>query len=144
MKYILTFSILLLVQLSSFSQTENSAPFINVMKIEFEAFQKKDPSAWIKYADDNAVFTGIDNSIKTKNQIMEEMKNASDIFNSAKETYENVLTKIFGSTAILSCITTFTYTTADGNRESFKFKFTRVHIKEGTEWKLVYHSAIPI
>ena len=75
---------------------------------------------------------------------MEEMKRASDIFKSAKETYDNVVTKIFGSTAILSCITTFTYVNASGNKEALKFKFTRVHVKEGSEWKLVYHSAIPL
>jgi len=114
------------------------------MKTEFEAFQKKDPTVWTKYADKDAVFTGLDNNFKTKNQIMEEMKNASDIFNSGKETYDNVITKIFGDTAILSCLTTFTFTSSDGNRKSLKFKFTRVHIKVGTVWKLVYHSAIPI
>jgi ketosteroid isomerase-like protein len=140
----LSFLFILMFPLSIICQTDNSSYFINIMKTEFDAFQKKDPSAWSKYADDEAVFTGIDNSVKTKSQIMEEMKSASDIFNSAKETYENVITKIFGNTSILSCITTFTYTTAKGNLSSLKFKFIRVHIKEGTEWKLVYHSAIPL
>lgn len=144
MKYILTLSILLIVQSGVFSQTDNSAPFINIMKAEFDAYQQKNPSLWSRYADDEAIFTGIDNSVKIKTQIMEEMKRASDIFKSAKETYDNVVTKIFGSTAILSCITTFTYVNASGNKEALKFKFTRVHVKEGSEWKLVYHSAIPL
>jgi len=143
MKTILIFLILFITQSNLFSQTENSA-FIDIMKTEFEAFQKKDPTVWTKYADKDAVFTGLDNNFKTKNQIMEEMKNASDIFNSGKETYDNVITKVFGDTAILSCLTTFTFTSSDGNRKSLKFKFTRVHIKVGTVWKLVYHSAIPI
>ncbi len=143
MKHILTLLILFSIQSGIFSQTENATPFIKIMQTEFDAYQKKDPSIWTKYADDNAVFIGIDNSVKTKTQIIEEMKNAS-FPSSAKETYENVITKIFGNTAILSCITTFTYITQDGNSESLKFKFTRVHVKEGTEWKLVYHSSIPI
>jgi ketosteroid isomerase-like protein len=144
MKYILTLLIPFLVQSVVFSQTDNSAPFINIMKIEFDAYQKKDPSLWSKYADDEAIFTGIDNSVKTKNQIMEEMKTASDIFKSAVETYDNIVTKIFGSTAILSCITTFTYVNASGNKQALKNKFIRVHVKEGSVWKLVYHSAIPL
>jgi ketosteroid isomerase-like protein len=143
MKSILALSIFLLLQSSLFSQADGSTPFINIMKAEFDAYQKKDPSIWTKYADDNAVFIGIDNSVKTKPQIIEEMKNAS-FPSSAKETYENVITKIFDNTAILSCITTFTYITQDGKSESLRFKFTRVHVKEGTEWKLVYHSSIPI
>ncbi len=143
MKHILTLLILFSIQSGIFSQTENATPFIKIMQTEFDAYQKKDPSIWSKYADDNAVFIGIDNSVKTKTQIIEEMKNAS-FPNSAKETYENVITKIFGNTAILSCITTFTYITQDGSSESLRFKFTRVHVKEGTEWKLVYHSSIPI
>jgi len=143
MKSILTLSIFLLLQSSILSQVDNSTPFINIMRAEFDAYQKKDPSLWTKYADDDAVFIGIDNSVKTKDQIIEEMKSAT-IPNSAKETYENVITKIFGNTAILSCITTFTYSTQGGRRENLRFKFTRVHIKVGTEWKLVYHSSIPI
>ncbi len=144
MKSILTLLIFLLLQSGVLSQVDNSTPFINIMKAEFDAYQKKDPSLWSKYADDEAIFTGIDNSVKTKTQIMEEMKTASDIFKSAKETYDNVVTKIFDNTAILSCITTFIYVNAGGNRESLKFKFTRVHVKEGNKWKLVYHSAIPL
>jgi ketosteroid isomerase-like protein len=144
MKSILILLTFLLLQSDIISQVDNSTPFIKIMKAEFDAFQKKDPSIWSKYADDEAIFTGIDNSVKTKTQIMEEMKTASEIFKSAKETYDNVVTKIFGNTAILSCITTFTYINAGGNKESLKFKFTRVHVKEGAEWKLVYHSAIPL
>jgi ketosteroid isomerase-like protein len=138
------FLFIIIFPLTIICQTDNSSYFIKIMQTEFDAYQKKDPSIWSKYADDDAIFTGIDNSVKTKSQIMEEMKTASDIFNSAKETYDNVVTKIFGNTAILSCITTFTYTNSSGNKESLKFKFTRVHVKEGTEWKLVYHSAIPL
>ena len=144
MKYILTLLILLLMQSGVFSQTNNSAPFIKIMKAEFEAYQKKDPSVWSKYADDRAVFTELDNSVKTKTQIIEEMKTASDIFKPAKETYDNVVTKMFGDTAILSCITTFTYINSSGGKEALRFKFIRVHVKEGSEWKLVYHSAIPL
>ena len=144
MKLILMLLTILLLQSSILSQADNSTQFINIMKAEFDAFQKKDPSVWSKFADDDAIFTGIDNSVKTKTQIMEEMKTASDIFKSAKETYDNVVTKIFGDTAILSCITTFTYATSGGNQETLHFKFTRVHVKEGSDWKLVYHSAIPL
>jgi ketosteroid isomerase-like protein len=142
-KYILTFLILFLAQQGVFSQTDTSAPFINIMKAEFDAYQQKDPSIWSKYADDKAVFIGIDNSVKTKSQIIEEMKN-STIPNSGKETYSNVVTKIFGDTAILSCITTFTYIDSNGGKEALKFKFIRVHVKKGSEWKLVYHSSIPL
>ncbi len=143
MKSILALSIFLLLQSSILSQVDNSTPFINIMKAEFDAYQKKDPSLWTKYADDDAVFIGIDNSVKTKDQIIEEMKSTS-FPSSAKETYDNVVTKIFGNTAILSCIATFTYTDAVGNKKNLMFKFTRVHVKEGNEWKLVYHSSIPI
>jgi ketosteroid isomerase-like protein len=121
-----------------------STPFISIMKAEFEAFQKKDPSLWIKYVRDDAVFAGTDNNYKTKEQIAEEMTNAPDIFASGIETYENVLTRIFDNTAILSCFSTFSLKTQDGRTESLKFKFIRVHIRDDEEWKLVYHSAVPV
>ncbi|MDO8550271.1 MAG: nuclear transport factor 2 family protein [Ignavibacteria bacterium] len=114
------------------------------MKTEFEAFQKKDPSLWIKYVDGNAIFTGSDNTFKTKDQIIEEMKSAPDIFISAAETYDDIITRTYGNTTVLSCLTTFTFISSDGNINKIKFKFTRVHIKDGTEWKLVYHSSIPV
>jgi len=114
------------------------------MKTEFEAFQKKDPADWINYIDDNAVFTGADNTLKTKDQIVEEMRNAPSIFSSASETYENVVIKTYSNTAVLSCLTTFSFTSNEGNLVEMKFKFSRVHIKEGNNWKLVYHSAIPV
>jgi len=145
MKSFLFVSILLLFQINCFSQNENSSEvFLNLLKIEFEAFQKKDPALWINQVNDSAVFTEADNSFKTKGQIVEEMKNAPDIFINATETYESVLTRIYDNTAVLSCMTTFSFITSNGKRNSMKFKFTRVHIKEGNNWKLVYHSAIPV
>lgn len=145
MKSFLSVSILFLFQIYCFSQNGNSSEaFLNLLKNEFEAFQKKDPSLWVKQVDDNAVFTEADNSFKTKEQIVEEMKNAPDIFLNAKETYENVLTRIFDNTAVFSCLATVSFETPDGNKNAMKFKFTRVHLKEGNNWKLVYHSAIPV
>lgn len=133
-----------LVPLTLYSQTDGSAFFISLMKIEFEAFQNKDPELWEKNVNENAIFSGENNTVKTKEQIMEEMKNAPGIFLTASENYDDVTVKTFGNTAILTCITTFSFTSSDGNVSRIKFKFTRVHVKEGDEWKLVYHSAIPI
>jgi ketosteroid isomerase-like protein len=144
MQTFLSLSIALLFITNGFCQTDNSIIFVDIMKTEFEAFQKKDPASWIMYVDDNAIFTNADNSYKTKEQIAEEMKNAPDIFISASEIYEHVVAKVFGDTAILSCISTFSFKGSDGNTNQLKFNFTRVHVKEGDEWKLVYHSAIPI
>jgi ketosteroid isomerase-like protein len=139
----LLFSLIFL--LNGFCQTNDSSEaLINIMKTEFEAFKKKDPSVWMSYVADDAVFTNANSIFKTKDQIVEEMKAASAIFNTATETYEGVMTKIFGNTAVLSCLTTFSFISADGNRNNLKFKFTRVHIKEGNSWKLIYHSAIPV
>ena len=144
MKTALTLSISLIFFLNGFCQTNSTETFVNIMKTEFEAFKKKDPSVWVSYVDDNAVFTNANNIFKTKNQIIEEIKAAPEIFNTATEVYESVMTKIFGNTAILSCLTTFSFISADGNRHRLQFKFTRVHAKEGNTWKLIYHSAIPV
>ena len=144
MKKFFPFFILLFLPDFISGQSDDSSFFINLMKTEFEAFQKKDPSVWLENVDDNAIFTDAENVQKTKEQIVEEMKNAPDIFLSGTETYENIITKTFGNTGVVSCITTFSFTSADGNLNRIKFKFTRVHVKEGSQWKLVYHSAIPI
>jgi ketosteroid isomerase-like protein len=145
MKTILVLSISFILALNGFCQPNNtSEAFINIMKTEFEAFKKKDPAAWLEYVDDSAVFSSASNTLKTRDQIVEEMKNAPAIFNSATETYENVNINIYGNTAILSCVTTFSFTSENGQRSRLIFHFTRVHVKEGNIWKLVYHSAIPI
>ncbi len=144
MKTLVSFLFVILFPFLVSAQTDDFAIFVSLMKTEFEAFQKKDPALWINSVDDNAIFTGADNSVKTKDQIIEEMKNAPAIFASASEEYENVITKVYRNTAVLSCVTTFSFSASDGKLNSIKFKFTRVHVKEGNEWKLVYHSAIPI
>jgi ketosteroid isomerase-like protein len=142
---IIIFSIIFLIsQNLVFCQSDKSSFFIDLMRTEFEAYQKRDPSLWIKYVDDNAVFSSTENIVKTRDQIVEEMKNAPDIFVSASENYDNIFTKTFGNTLILSCLATFSFNSSDGKLNKIKFKFTRVHIKDGAEWKLVYHSAIPI
>jgi hypothetical protein len=134
----------ILFSLTSFCQIDDTPFFIKLMETEFEAFRKKDPSLWIEFVDGNAVFTGADTAFKTKDQIIEEMKNAPDIFLSAAETYENIISRTYGNTAVLSCLTTFSFTSSDGNLVRIKFKFTRVHVKDSGLWKLVYHSAVPI
>jgi ketosteroid isomerase-like protein len=136
--------ILLLFQISLTGQTDLSAPFVEIMKTEFEAFQKKDPSLWLNHVHDDAVFEGTDNAYKSKEQIAGEMKNAPALFGTASETYENILTRLYGNTCVLSCFSTFSYRTQDGRTESFKFKFIRVHSKDDEGWKLVYHSAVPV
>ncbi len=114
MKSFLSVSILLLFQINCFSQNGNSSEiFLNLLKTEFKAFQKKDPDLWINLVDDSTIFTEADNSFKTKEQIVEEIKNAPDIFINAKETYENVLTRIFDNTAVLSCLTTFSFISSE-------------------------------
>ena len=134
----------ILFSLTSFCQIDDTPFFIKLLQTEFEAFRKKDPSLWIEFVDGNAVFTGADTAFKTKDQIIEEIKNAPDIFLSAAETYDNVVIRTFGNTAVLSCLTTFSFTSSNGNLVRIKFKFTRVHVREGSRWRLVYHSAIPI
>jgi len=106
MKELITSLFFLLVPLTIFCQTDSSF-FITLMKTEFEAFQKKDPSLWMNYVDENATFTGVENTFKTKAQIIEEMNSAPDIFISAAETYDNIITRTYGNTAVLSCLTTF-------------------------------------
>lgn len=144
MKIFLPLSVALLLSLNSLCQTDNSSVFISIMKTEFEAFQKKNPALWMNHIDSNAVFVNADNTYKSRDQIAEEMKNASGIFSYATETYENIVTRVFGDAGILSCISTFSFKDSEGNLNRINFHFTRVHIKKGTEWKLVYHSAIPI
>jgi len=144
MKKLFFFLFLLSSSLITFCQTGDTPFFIKLLQTEFEAFRKKDPSLWIEFVDGNAVFTGADTAFKTKDQIIEEIKNAPDIFLSAAETYDNVVIRTFGNTAVLSCLTTFSFTSSNGNLTRMKFKFTRVHVKDGGMWKLVYHSAIPI
>lgn len=145
MKTFLALSALLLRFNIGFCQTDTlSDIFVNIMKTEFEAFQKKDPTQWLKYVDDNAIFTNAENFYKTREQIAEEMKNPPDIFASATEVYSNVVVRIFENTAVLSCISTFSFNDSSGNTNEVKFKFTRVHIRDDSGWRLVYHSAIPI
>lgn len=139
----LSFLLFILLSLTIYAQNDESF-FIKLMETEFEAFKEKDPSVWSKYVDENALFTGADNIVKSKNEIIEEIKNAPDIFSSAAEKYDDVITRTFGNTAVLSCSATFSFVSDDGQSNSIKFKFTRVHIFDGKNWKLIYHSAIPI
>ncbi len=131
-------------QISDLQNPGIANELITIMKTEFEAFRKKDPSYWEKLVDDNAVFTGDAEGFKTKSQIIEEIKSAPAIFNSASESYSGVVCRLYNDTAVLSCLTTFTFKDSSGQIQAMRFKFTRVHLKDKTGWKLVYHSAIPI
>jgi hypothetical protein len=117
---------------------------IAIVKTEFEAFKKKDSSAWEKLVDDNAIFTGHAEGYKTKSQIIEEIKSAPEVYNSASEKYDGIVSRVYNDAAVLLCLTTFTFKDLSGQLQSIRFKFTRVHIKSATGWKLVYHSAVPI
>ena len=131
-------------QTNDIQNPEITNELITIVRIEFEAFKKKDPSTWEKLIDDNAIFTGQADGYKTKSQIIEEIKSAPAIYNSASEKYDGIVSRIYNNTAILSCITTFTFRDSSGQMRSMMFKFTRVHVKTAAGWKLVYHSAIPI
>jgi ketosteroid isomerase-like protein len=131
-------------QTSDIQNPEITNELITIVKIEFEAFKKKDASAWEKLIDDNAIFTGHEEGYKTKNQMIEEIKSAPAVYNSASEKYDGIVSRIYNDTAILLCHTTFTFRDSSGQLQSMMFKFTRVHVKADKGWKLVYHSAIPI
>ncbi len=117
---------------------------VNIMKLEFRAFQTQNPGEWKNFVDDSAIFVGENDGFKTKGQLINEIKSAPKIFKNANETYNGVLVKVFKNTAVLTCITNFSITDSTGNVKNIYFRFTRVHILENSQWKLVYHSALPI
>lgn len=151
MKYII--SILLTSLIFTYpviSQTGNSqsnqitTDLVNLMKMEFQAYQTHDASQWSRLVDDRAIFVGEDEGFKTKGQILQEIQKAPSIFQTATETYQVVIVRVYDDTAILSCIADFSFKDSSGKMKSMYFRFTRVHKYEDGKWKLVYHSAIPM
>lgn len=151
MKYINSLLLLTVVFSSSvFSQTGNTqnnqvtADLVNLMKIEFEAYQTHNASQWSPLVDDQAIFVGEDEGFKTKGQILQEIQKAPPIFQTATETYHGIIVRVYDDTAILSCLADFSFKDSSGKMKSMYFRFTRVHKYENGKWKLVFHSAIPM
>ncbi len=147
--------ILILVTLASFTfpifpQSGNSqnnqvsVDLVNLMKMEFNAYQTHDPSQWSTYVDDRAIFVGENEGFQTKGQVLEEIQKAPKIFQNATETYEGIIVRVYDDTAVLSCIADFSVPDSSGKARTLYFRFTRVHKYEDGKWKLVYHSAYPM
>lgn len=142
--YIIILNIVPILPQNLNENKEITDQLINIMKLEFRAFQTQNPNEWKSFVDDSAIFVGENDGFKTKNQLINEIKSAPKIFKNANETYGGVLVKVFHNTAVLTCITNFSVTDSTGNVKSIYFRFTRVHVLENNQWKLVYHSALPI
>lgn len=132
-----------------FAQTEErlndvQEQLVNLMRMEFKAFQIKDESAWSPLVDDEAIFTGVEEGFKTKLEIIAEIKNAPEFYRNASENYSGIIVKLFDDVAVLSCTSTLSLKDKEGNPVSIPFRFTRIHKLENGKWKLIYHNGLPI
>ncbi len=126
------------------NQKELEDALIAIMKNEFRAFKTKNPALWEPFADDEAIFTGIDAGYKSKLDIIQEIKNAPEIYMYAEESYDGITVKQIKDLAVLSCFAHLTFSESDGKTRILSFKFNRVHLKSPAGWRLLYHSAIPL
>jgi len=132
-----------------FAQTDEQinevqTQLVNLMRMEFKAFQIKDESMWSPLVDNEAIFTGVEEGFKTKQDIISEMKNAPEFYRTASENYSGIIVKLFDDVAILSCTSTLTLKDTEGQPVSIPFRFTRIHKLENGIWKLIYHNGLPI
>ena len=138
-----------LISSNTFTQSDEDLTIVheqlvNLMRMEFKAFQIKDESAWSSLVDDEAIFTGVDEGFKTKQDIVAEMKNAADFYRTSSEKYSGIIVKLFDDVAVLSCTSTLSLKDKEGQPVSIPFRFTRIHKLENGKWKLIYHNGLPI
>lgn len=148
MKKIIIF-LLFLISINLIAQTDEQinevqTQLVNLMRMEFKAFQIKDESAWSSFVDDEAIFTGVEEGFKTKQDIVSEMKNAPEFYRTAAENYSGIILKLFDDVAVLSCTSTLNLKDKEGQPVSIPFRFTRIHKLENGKWKLIYHNGLPI
>lgn len=148
MKSLILASALLLLTLSSLNSQQNQKELeealVAIMKNEFRAFKTKNPALWEPFVDDDAIFTGIDVGYKSKLEIIQEIKNAPEVYIYAEESYEGITVKQIKDLAVLSCFAHLTFSESEGKTRILSFKFNRVHTKSPAGWRLIYHSAIPL
>ena len=148
MKMLIIF-FMLLIPVTIVPQTDEQinevqTQLVNLMRMEFKAFQIKDESAWSSLVDDEAIFTGVEEGFKTKQDIVSEMKNAPEFYRTASENYSGIIVKLFDDVAVLSCTSTLALKDKEGQPVSIPFRFTRIHKLENGKWKLIYHNGLPI
>lgn len=148
MKKLIVF-VLCLIASNFFAQTDEQLnavqkQLVNLMRMEFKAFQIKDESAWSPLVDDEAIFTGIEEGYKTKQDIIAEMKSAPEFYRTASENYSGIIVKFFDDVAVLSCTSTLSLKDNEGQPVSLPFRFTRIHKLVNGKWRLIYHNGLPI
>ncbi|GAB4287052.1 MAG: hypothetical protein Kow0098_03040 [Ignavibacteriaceae bacterium] len=138
--------IAVLISLSvSYPQSNNlQQELVNIMKAEFKAFQTSDPSLWSVYVHEDAVFTGMQEGFQTRQDIMNEMRKASDLYKNSEEEYSGIMINEVDNTAVLTCYSTLKYTDSAGQISEMSFRFIRVHIKKNGKWMLIFHNSIPL
>lgn len=112
----------------------------NLMQTEFEAFKRRDAKDYDRRVAGDALYAGSGHrGWKTKAQILKEIQNAPASFANASLELNEVQVRLYGDTAILHCLATFTFKEQDGKDTKAQFQMTRVHIRRQGKWQLVSH-----